>query len=126
MIRRRDIDMGGAVWLYKLPTHKTAWRGKSRSIAIGPKAQDVLKEFFTPNIDDYLFSPTRAVEERLAERSANRKTPRYPSHMDRNAKQLKSHRKRPPKCKYDRTSHARAVARACDQAFPPPALLARQ
>ena len=56
-----------------------------RVIAIGPRAQGVLKLFFTPDINDYLFSPQRAVEELRAARSANRKTPRWPSHLDRNA-----------------------------------------
>ena len=41
-LRRCDIATGGPTWLYKPPHHKTAHRGKSRSIAIGPKAQEVL------------------------------------------------------------------------------------
>jgi integrase len=45
-IRRCDIDTGGTVWLYKLSHHKTSHRGKSRVIAIGPKAQELLKQFF--------------------------------------------------------------------------------
>src|SRR5215468_9487386 len=62
-VRRCDIDVTGTVWLYKPLRHKTAWKGKSRAIAIGPKAQALLKEYFTPDIGDYLFSPRRAVEE---------------------------------------------------------------
>jgi integrase len=58
-IRRCDIDTGGAVWLYKPAHHKTAWKEKSRTVAIGPKAQELLKGYFTPNIEDYLFSPRR-------------------------------------------------------------------
>src|SRR5262249_25154314 len=84
LVRRCDIDMGGAVWLYKPAHHKLAYRGKSRTIAIGRQAQQVLWEFFTPNINDYLFSPVRAVGELRALRSVKRKTPRYPSHMARN------------------------------------------
>lgn len=34
--------------------------------------------------DAFVFSPIRAVAERIAEDSANWKTPRYPSHMKRN------------------------------------------
>ena len=40
-VRRCDIDTGGAIWLYNPAQHKTAWRGKTRTIAIGPKAQEV-------------------------------------------------------------------------------------
>jgi hypothetical protein len=56
-------------------THKTAWRGKTRTIAIGPKAQQLPRAFFTPDRDDYLFNPRRVVEEQLAERSARRRAP---------------------------------------------------
>jgi len=118
-IRRCDIDTSGAVWLYKPPHHKTAWRGKSRTIAIGPKAQKLLKQFFTPDIDAYLFSPARAVEELRAVRSAQRQTPRYPSHMARNAAKRKKNPKRQPDEKYDRGSYGVAIDRACDKAFPP-------
>src|SRR5579872_56647 len=41
-LRRCDIEMGGTVWLYKPKKHKTAWRGKSRTVVIGPKAQELL------------------------------------------------------------------------------------
>ena len=35
----------GNVWLYRPASHKTAWRGKRRVVAVGPKAQAVLCEF---------------------------------------------------------------------------------
>ena len=90
-VRRCDIDTGGAIWLYNPAQHKTAWRGKTRTIAIGPKnAQELLKGFFTPELGAFLFSPARAVEELRAERSAKRTTPRYPSHMRRNAAKWKA------------------------------------
>jgi len=111
-IRRCDIDTSGAVWLYKPATHKSAWRGKSRSISVGPKAQSLLRQFFTPDLGVYLFSPRRAMDELLAERSEARVTPRYPSHMKRNAEKRTRTRTRPPKERYDRTSYTRAIARA--------------
>lgn len=118
-VRRCDIDMSGEVWLYKPARHKTAWKGKDRTIAIGPKAQQLLKGFFTPDICDYLFSPRRAVEEFRSERSANRKTPRYPSHMRRNEKKrVGAKRLRPPAKRYNRLGYLTAITRACDRAFP--------
>jgi integrase len=125
-VRRCDIDTGGPTWLYKPADHKTAWKGKVRTIAIGPKAQVVLRGFFTPDISDYLFSPIRAVEEFRAGRSANRKTPRHPSHMARNAKKRVKNPKRPPAVRYDVNSYGQAIDRGCDRAFPPPAHLARR
>jgi integrase len=125
-IRRCDIDMGGPIWLYRPPHHKNAHRGKGRTIAIGPTAQQILREYFTPTIADYLFSPVRAVEELHAERSAMRKTPRYPSHMARNVTKRKKQPKRAPSEQYDRGSYGLAIDWACDRAFPPPDKLAQR
>ncbi|MFO0822508.1 MAG: site-specific integrase [Gemmataceae bacterium] len=118
-IRRSDIDMSGSIWFYKPALHKTAWRGKTRAIAIGPKAQELLKEFFSPDLSAFLFSPARAVEKQRTERAAKRKTPRYPSHMTRNETKRVKNRKRPPSDRYDRFSYLTAITRACDKAFPP-------
>jgi len=126
LIRRADIDTSGSVWLYRPAVHKNSWRGKSRVIAIGPRGQDVLHKFFTPNLDDYLFCPRRAVDELRAERSAKRVTPRFPSHMKRNAKKRKEEPKYPPADRYDRLSYGLAISRACERAFPPPAPLAQR
>src|SRR5581483_1634663 len=73
-----------------------------------------------------LFSLARNEAERLAARAANRKTPRWPSHVGRNAaKRVGAKRKRPPAERYNRTSYLNAVVRACDRAFPPAGKLAR-
>ncbi len=117
--RRAELAVPAAA-----PQDRPPW--KSRTITIGPKAQALLKEFFTPDIAAYLFSPRRAVEERMAERSARRKTPRYPSHMARNAAKRVADPKRRLREKYDRGSYGLAIDRACDQAFPLPDHLAQQ
>jgi integrase len=124
-IRRTDIDMIDAVWLYRPHQHKGSWRGKERVIAIGPKAQDFLRPFFTKNLEDYLFSPRRAMQELRAERAAKRETPRYPSHMKRNSSKRKRKPHRAPAEKYNRISYFNAILRACDRAFPPPGDLAQ-
>ena len=41
----KDIDTSGAVWTYTPTTHKNAWRGKRRTIAIGPRGKQLLEEF---------------------------------------------------------------------------------
>jgi integrase len=116
-VRRCDIDTGGAVWLYKPLNHKTARKGKTRTIAIGPKAQDLLKRYFTTELNDHLFNPRRSVEELVTARAANRKTPRYPSHTKRNEKKRAgAKRKRPPAERYTRRAYLTAVTRACDRA----------
>jgi len=114
-VRRCDIDTGGPVWIYKPPHHKNAHRGHTRVIAIGPKAQEVLRQFFTPKLNDYLFSPECAVEEILAARAEARKTPRYLSHMKRNTAKRVKHPKRNPAVKYNTQTYGLAVDRACDR-----------
>jgi len=125
-VRRCDIDMSGAVWFFALANHKTAWKGKARTVAIGPKAQELLREFFTSDVNDYLFSPRRAAEEHRAERATKRRTPRYPSHMKRNVAKRVGNRKRPPSDRYTRESYLTAIVRGCERAFPPVGQLARQ
>jgi integrase len=126
VLRRCDIDTGGRVWLYSPKQHKTAHKGKTRTIAIGPKAQKVLREFLTPDLDAYLFPPSVAVAELHAERTGGRTTPRYPSHMRRNRTKRARNPRRAPTEHYTCESYGHAIARACDRAFPPPRPLAQQ
>jgi integrase len=44
-MRPDEIDRSGDVWFFEPGKHKTAWRGKRRSIAIGPRAQQILKRY---------------------------------------------------------------------------------
>ncbi|AMV25118.1 site-specific tyrosine recombinase XerC [Gemmata sp. SH-PL17] len=121
-LRRCDLDTSGDVWLFKPAKHKTAHRGKSRTIAIGPQAQAVLAEFQTDDPNEYVFSPAAAVAESRAARAAARVTPRYPS----SARPRQEHPDRVPAALYDVCSYGHAVAKACERAFPPPAPLARR
>lgn len=47
ILRMCDVDTSGTEWTYTPPTHKSAWRGKSRTIAIGPRCKQLLAEFAT-------------------------------------------------------------------------------
>ena len=90
---------------------------------LGPKAQALVREFFTPTLDDYLFCPVRAAEERRAERATKRKSKRPPSQVARDAGRRVTP-KRYYRTKYDRGSYGLAIDRACAKAFPLPAALA--
>jgi integrase len=126
-LRCCDIDASGVVWVYRPAHHKTKHKRKARVIAIGPKAQTLLKGFFTEDAADYLFSPRRAAEEFRAQRSAARKTPRWPSHVERNeAKRVGEARKRAPRARYGRQSYLTAIERACERVFPPPEPMAQR
>jgi integrase len=84
-LRPCDIDAAGDVWVYRPDQHKTRHRGKDRAVAIGPRARAVLEQLAPADPADYYFSPRRSVEAFRAERAAARRTPRYASHMARNA-----------------------------------------
>ncbi|HXD85104.1 MAG TPA: tyrosine-type recombinase/integrase [Urbifossiella sp.] len=128
-IRRIDIDMNGdgKTWVYTPPYHKNQWRGHARPIFIGAQGQAILKDFFTVNIGEPLFAPTKAVKERNEARSMKRTTPLYPSHAARNAAIAARKKAAKWQCreKYDKDSLHQAIERACDRAFPAPPPLAQ-
>lgn len=110
-IRPGDIDTAEPVWVYRPPHHKNTHRGKARAVAIGPKAQAILTGFAPADSEGYYFSPRRAVEQQVAERSESRLTPRYPAHMIRNLTKRVRFPKRVPADHYTAMTYARAVAR---------------
>ncbi len=111
-MRACDLDMTGAVWLYRPPHHKTAHRGKARVVALGPKAQDVVRPFLHLDLQAYLFSPRAAVEGLRSERRAARKTLVQPSQRCRQ----KPRPERAPGERYTGASYQRAIARGCRRA----------
>lgn len=60
-----EIDRPGVVldgvpiWIFRPSAHKTAWRGHSKAVAIGPKAQRILRPFLDAAGDGALFRPAR-------------------------------------------------------------------
>ncbi len=125
-LRAIDLDVAGRIWLYRPAHHKTAWRGRSRVVPIGPRAQSVLRPFLVPNTQAYLFSPARAEEEWRAAKRAARKTKVYPSEVGRRRKRRVRGPRRRPGERYATRQYEQAIARACDRAFPPPGDLARR
>jgi integrase len=110
--RACDLDTSGRVWLYRPPRHKTAWRGKARVVALGPKAQAVLCPFLTLDLQAPLFSPRRARDERFATLRAARKTKVQPSQMCRR----KARPKLQPAETYSPHTYGSAVKKAIVQA----------
>src|SRR5262249_5767533 len=90
VMRACDIDMTGKVWLYRpgsdqghVGRHKTAHHGHQRVIALGPKAQEVIRRFLKLDTRAYLFSPKDAVSAFRQEQRKLRKTRVQPSQRDR-------------------------------------------
>jgi hypothetical protein len=67
--------MAGDVWRYTPARHKTLYRGHSRVVYLGPKAQAILRPWLRADLQAYLFSPAEADEWRRQQRHAARKTP---------------------------------------------------
>jgi integrase len=121
---RADLDTSGDIWIYTPSSHKTRHHGHKRVVPLGPKAKEVLKPFLTPGLRDHLFVPAAAEAERRQKAHAKRKTPL--SCGNRPGTNRKGRPKRPPGGRFDVPSCRRAIARACEKAFPPPPPLARQ
>jgi len=120
-IRPQDItlDLSGCA-VFRPENHKTEHHGRERQIFIGPRGLEILRPFLNRPPEAYCFSPAEAFAEHHAERGNRRATPRYPSHMARNRRKRKGTPNRAPRERFDVDSYARAVARACERAYPVP------
>jgi integrase len=115
IMRGTDIDTTGAVWLYRPVEHKNKWRGHNRVIAIGPKAQAIIRRHLKPKIDDYLFSPRVQRDMIFAAKREMRKTKVQPSQLCRK----KEKPKKLPGDRYSAIVINRAIRTACKKAGVP-------
>jgi integrase len=122
-IRTADLDTSGETWFYEPVRHKTQHAGKKRRVALGPEAREILKPWLRLDLEEYLFQPKEAMAEWRAERRAKRKTKVQPSQAKRKRLVRPA---REPGDHYTEKSYRRAVADACDRAFPHPTLSERQ
>ena len=123
-MRPVDIDRSGPVWVFRPSSHKTLHHGKTRAIAIGPRAQEVLLPFLAGRDPEaYLFSPREAMaafratqrEQAAARRAAKgKKVP--PSQLTWSKRKAKRRPKRKPGHAYAVRNYAGAIAVACDKA----------
>jgi integrase len=107
MMRTIDIDTTGRVWCYVPESHKTEHHGRSRTIAIGPRAQEILRHWLRPELTAYLFQPREAMGELQVERRKTRRTPLTPSQRNRMRKQKPQ---RAPGDRYEPKVYAHAIA----------------
>jgi integrase len=108
-MRPCDIDRSGPVWEYRPNRHKTEHHGRGRVIFLGPRAQMLLKPCLEGiGSEDYVFSPRRAEQARLAARRRQKGLPENVVMKDRGRWNLRD--------RYDAASYRRAVRRACEKA----------
>lgn len=112
------IDRSGDVWLARFAKHKTAWKGKSRVVFIGPKAQAVLLPFLLRPSDSPCFSPSESERWRQEQRRANRVTPAGYGNSPGTNKLANPDWV--PGDRYDTNSYRKAIAHAIARAFPKP------
>lgn len=110
-LRRGDIDVSGDVWLAVLQEHKGAWResAQPRTIAIGPQAQVIIKNYLLRPADAYVFDPREAVAERPAKK--HRRRPGQAETKRLTARKVRDH--------YDAASYRHAIERLCEKAGVP-------
>lgn len=118
VMRTCDIDTSGKIWRFTPMRHKTEHHGRSRVVYLGPQAQRGLKPFLRTDVRSFIFSPSDALGQIAEIKRSRRKTRVQPSQV-RRAERAKGRDLRP---RYTTGSYARAIAYACDRAFPHPEL----
>lgn len=111
-MRANEIDRTGAVWLYSPERHKNRWRGHHRTIAIGPRGQEIIRRNLKAQTDAILFSPVAQAAMIAAQKRANRKTKVQPSQENRK----KTKPKRKPGEQFTHRDINKAIKRACRRA----------
>ncbi|MGE5610668.1 MAG: tyrosine-type recombinase/integrase [Bacillota bacterium] len=117
IMRGVDIDTTGNIWVYRPQWHKTQHHGHAREIWLGPQATKIVQQHMKPDLSAYLFSPQDAEAWRYAQASHHRRKNQKP-----NAKKTT----RTLRERYDKNSYGRAIAYACEKAFPLPEPLQRR
>ncbi len=115
-MRAGDIDRTGKVWIYEPREHKTTHHGKTRVVALGPKAREAIAPLLKANPAAFVFSPREAVAEHYAILRQERKTPLWPSHMRHQIRKRTRHPKVRAGDSYTPASYRTAIRRACEQA----------
>jgi integrase len=109
IMRSGDLDVTGRIWSYRPSVHKMEHTGRARTVQLGPRAQEILRPWLRPNLEEFLFQPREAEVERIAEQRRCRKTRVQPSQCDRS----KAFPKKRPGDRYDTRAYAHAIARGC-------------
>ncbi|TWU39143.1 Tyrosine recombinase XerC [Novipirellula aureliae] len=122
IMRAGDFDRRGETWVFVPERHKTEHHNKKRAIVIGPRAQKILEPYLNRDDLEYCFKPSEVIEEQLEDRHTKRVTPLS---CGCKPSKRKRRRKRAPGDCYTNDSYRRAIHRACDRAFLPPAPLAK-
>lgn len=110
---RAQLDMSSATWTYRPVRHKGSWRDRERVVAIGPKAQEILRPRLQLDPEALMFSPRQAWEEFRAAKREGRQTPPTKQMRERDARAEAV----APKVETFRVDvYRKHIERACDKA----------
>lgn len=113
-MRPMDIRTDGEVWVYSPERHKNSHRGKTRTIFLGPQAQEIITPFLHGRAPTtYIFSPREAFFESHAKRRVSRKSKPTPSELKRRERAKPGLRYG---LRYDRRGYLQTIVKACDRA----------
>jgi len=113
-MRTRDIDVSGALWVYRPQQHKTDWKGIEREVFVGPVGQELLRPWLRTQLDEYLFQPCEVMALIRSERHARRKTPLH--YGNRPGSKRRKGTKRLPRDHYTPDTLRGAIEHAIDKA----------
>lgn len=108
------VNRSSDVWTIELAEHKSAYRGKSRTLYIGPKAQAILKPYLLRGAHVACFSPQESERQRLDAKHAARVTPLSCGNRPGTNRARKP--RRPPGTSFTTGTFARAILYACKRA----------
>jgi integrase len=117
-LRPESLDVSGKVWIYTPWTHKMEHKDIDRKIAIGPRAQAILKPYLAAcaSTTEYIFSPGKSEAQRRQSLRQARKTPLWPSHVARYEKMAAARQGGKFSDHYTDESYRNAIHHACDKA----------
>lgn len=81
-VTTRIIDTSGPIWTAELVRHKNRWRGQSRTLYFGPRAQRILAEYLKPDEPDARLFPIRrgTLSQTIARHCLLHKLPHFTAH----------------------------------------------
>lgn len=110
-MRVGDLERSDEIWIYRPGLHKNAWREQDRIIPLGKPEQEILeRRILGKNPEQYVFSPTEAMQEKWERAAAERKTKVQPSQQARK-KRNAANPKRKDGESYKPSSYGKAISR---------------
>lgn len=114
IMRPCDIMRKNAIWVYNPSSHKNEHHDYKRVVALGPKAQKILKKYLSRPADSFCFSPAEADKQRRKVIHDRRRTPKgRGNEPGTNVSDLP--KKKPGKA-YTSKTYARSISYACKAA----------